>query len=30
MDISTGKRGWESLLRLIALKFPYLFFSSLT
>lgn len=30
LGISKGERRWESLLRLIVRKFPYLFFSSLT
>jgi flavin-dependent dehydrogenase len=29
LGISKGERSWEALLRLIARKFPYLFFSSL-
>jgi len=30
LRISRGEEGWESLLRLVARRFPYLFFSSLT
>ncbi|MDW5561620.1 MAG: hypothetical protein SA339_00210 [Methanomassiliicoccus sp.] len=30
LEISNGERSWESLLRLIVRRFPYLFFSSLT
>lgn len=30
LDISKGEKGWESLLSVIARRFPYLFFSSLT
>ncbi len=29
LRISRGEEGWESLLRLVARRFPYLFFSSL-
>jgi flavin-dependent dehydrogenase len=30
LDISKGERSWEALLGVIARRFPYLFFSSLT